>query len=180
MFRERTFIGCSFLLAPRHGDRLVGTWIQRHQLDVEISEDFERAEEPRLIRYPPDQGRSSLVDVADFETLNGRDKGRAQCALDLYLVRPCAHFDSFLLHDDSAPRGHVGNHSTRVRLDRCETCDRHWPHHRFLAALAHHPNRVITTGSPGQGAAHGITMAVAGLQVAHWRSGPREGVVKQG
>jgi hypothetical protein len=109
------------LLAANHGDRLIGTLVQGHELDVEISKYLQRAEESRLIRYPPDQGRPSAFNVADFEPLNRCDQGRTQCSFDLYFVRPRAHFDSFRLHDDSAPRGHVGNHPTQMGLDRCKT-----------------------------------------------------------
>jgi hypothetical protein len=103
------------------GVRLVGAGVQRDQFDVEIPEDLERAEEPGLIRYPPDQGRPSLFDAADFEPCYGGDESRAQRPLDLYSERSCTQFGSFRWHDSSVLQGYVGNHAHQVDLDRCET-----------------------------------------------------------
>ena len=50
----------------------------------------------------------------------------------------------------------------------------------FDPAPPHHPNRVIAATHPVEAGDIGIPMAVAGLQVAHWGSGPAEGAVTQG
>lgn len=100
---------------------LVGSRIHRDQLDIEIPEHLERAVEPGEIRDPSDQGGFSILHAADFEALDGRNQSRAQCPSDLDLERTRTQFDSFRWHDISVLHGHVGDHPTKVDLDRCET-----------------------------------------------------------
>jgi hypothetical protein len=92
--RRRSW-GWPLLLSSRGRHRLVGSRIDGDQLDVEIPEDLEGAEEPGLIRDPPDQRRLPVLDAADFEPLDGRDQGLAQGPFDLDLDRSCAQRDSF-------------------------------------------------------------------------------------
>jgi len=62
-----------------------------------------------------------MLDAADFETLYGRDQGRTQRSSEHDLERSCTQFDSFRRHDNFVLHDHVGNHSTLVGLDPCET-----------------------------------------------------------
>jgi hypothetical protein len=125
LLRARSFIGCSVRLTSGRGNRLVGARIQRDEFNIEISEDFERAEKSGLIRHPADQGRPSISHLADLEALNGRDQSRAQSSFDQHFVRARTHFDSFQRHDDSVPLGHVGIHSTQVGLGSMRDDDKH-------------------------------------------------------
>jgi hypothetical protein len=109
-------IGNSFgcLTTGIEGVRFRMLRVDRDQLDVQITEQFERAVQARLIRYPPDQVGLAMVAPADLEAVNSGHQGRAQPSLHDDLETLGTQGDS----SGCCRSGDVSTRSTDVQLTR--------------------------------------------------------------
>jgi hypothetical protein len=59
-----------------------GKQVDRDQLDVQVTEQLERAVQPGLIEHPSHQVRQAVLDASDFEAIEGGNESRAQPSSD--------------------------------------------------------------------------------------------------